>query len=297
MKAKHQDENAGDHGGAATPNGVWRVWKFGGSSLADADCLMNAARLVRTELMTMRKAAPYERLAVVASAQYGITNLLEAACSEAVGSTGDERLNVSLTQAVERHRQVLDVLQQRNAITEIAAAAYTTTLDSEYYHLRQMLVGIRVCGTCPPAFQHAVVGFGELWSSRLLFALLLHEQSDEFQTGFTLGQRHTTTDRSRTEQDNAAALHKLCNATTQQCCFCAAAAVQEKPEQCDSAMIRWLDARRLIIIRDPSSTYTASRVQDSATHIIMAHDLSAQRAHTWLELHPNVSRHERANES
>lgn len=247
--------------------------------MATAECLVHAARIIHNDSGFTKPNGP--RLAVVVSAMARVTNLLVDACAEALRKDGpakappNDHPNQSLKQAIQQHKAVRDVLLNDKVITREAALAFTDRLTVEHQQLERLLASVRLCGVCPPAFQHAILGYGELWSSRLLFAIL---------------QRlfHGSPLVDDTSSSNSAPAHggpkNDHNQVPSDCLFCRASA-DSTGTQCQLSALCWLDARELIIIKDPSPTYTAT--QDSTTHITVADEPSKERTRTWLRLHPH----------
>jgi aspartokinase/homoserine dehydrogenase 1 len=131
----------------------YRVHKFGGSSVADADCMRRVAGILRGD--------PHPRLAVVVSALRGVTDallgLVDAA--ERQDSAIDTRIEALRTRHGEIARSLLD---------QAGAAAYLQQFDRECGDIRSLLYTVHLLRTSSGAMRDLVVGFGELWSSRLL---------------------------------------------------------------------------------------------------------------------------------
>jgi aspartokinase/homoserine dehydrogenase 1 len=130
---------------------AWRVFKFGGSSVADAACMERVAVIVENE--------PAGRLAVVLSASKGVTDAL-----------------LGLVASAERQEdtgEALEALRKRHA--DMAAAlcpadeanAYLTALDADVRDIAALLQAVRLARSASQATKDLVVGFGELWSTRL----------------------------------------------------------------------------------------------------------------------------------
>ena len=135
----------------------WRVHKFGGSSVADADCMMRVARILEEE------EAP--RVAVVISACGGVTDALLNLVAAA--ERGDAPL-VSAVEAIRaRHLAIAGTL-----LNEEAATSYGGQLDAECRNLLGLLQTVQLIRTASSTLRDIVAGFGELWSSRLFATLL-----------------------------------------------------------------------------------------------------------------------------
>lgn len=136
---------------------AWIVHKFGGSSVADADCFRRVADIV--------EARAGARTAVVLSACRGVTDKLYA-----------------LVDAAEKHEDVAGALAEiRARHVEIAAAllsdtsAYTDALDNDLRDIATVLHTVRLTRGASRNVRDLVVGHGEIWSSKL-FAAFLHSR-------------------------------------------------------------------------------------------------------------------------
>lgn len=136
-----------------------RVMKFGGTSVAGAERMRGVAALVW-------EAAARERVAVVASAMSGVTDLLVAG----VRATAAGQDVGTLEGFLRRHAEVLDALREELGVAAAReAAAQLTALGEE---LDRTLHGARLLRTCPPAAEARVLALGERASCILLGALL-----------------------------------------------------------------------------------------------------------------------------
>jgi aspartokinase/homoserine dehydrogenase 1 len=136
---------------------TWKIHKFGGSSLADANCFERVGDIVL--------AMPDERIGVVVSAMGGMTNQL-----------------LNLAQLAEQGgnewADALDAVGQRYADTAKAlvdAAARVELLDQwkdDATEIDNILRAVSRVRSAPQRSRDIVAGFGELWSARLLAAYL-----------------------------------------------------------------------------------------------------------------------------
>src|SRR6516225_8598635 len=90
----------------------WVVHKFGGSSVADADCFRKVAAIL--------EAAPAGRLAVVLSACRGVTDALLRLV--ALAERHDERVSAEIVQLRERHVAIANELLSPEAAQRYRAA-------------------------------------------------------------------------------------------------------------------------------------------------------------------------------
>jgi aspartokinase/homoserine dehydrogenase 1 len=135
----------------------WKIHKFGGSSLADADCFRRVAKL-----MLERRD---ERLGVVVSAMGGMTDaLLNLA---ALAERDDDGYEPELDAIGERYaataRELLDG-DRRSEVLE----AWSRDADD----VQDVLKAIALVKSAPQRSRDVVAGYGEIWSARLLAALL-----------------------------------------------------------------------------------------------------------------------------
>ena len=133
----------------------WSVYKFGGSSLADASCIRHVTNIVRSH------DGP---LIVVVSAMRGVTDrLLDLA--EAAPSS-------------DAFREPLQSLRadQREVVTELLpvdqAAPLLRTLEEDIDALADVLRATRLMRTAPDSVRDLVAGYGEVWSAQTLAGCL-----------------------------------------------------------------------------------------------------------------------------
>src|ERR1700751_5900414 len=102
----------------------WVVHKFGGSSVADADCFRKVAAIL--------EAAPAGRLAVVLSACRGVTDALLRLV--ALAERQDDRVGAELIQLRDRHVAIATELLRPGA-----AQHYRASFESDCRDLRESL--------------------------------------------------------------------------------------------------------------------------------------------------------------
>ena len=136
----------------------WTVHKFGGSSLADARGFERAARIVLAD------EAP--RVAVVVSAMQGVTNSLFALIEQAV--SGGDQWQGGLKALQEAYAATAgELIADGERRAELLSAQQLECRDvSDILH---SAVLVRSAG---PRVEALVSGCGELWSARLLAALI-----------------------------------------------------------------------------------------------------------------------------
>jgi aspartokinase/homoserine dehydrogenase 1 len=140
-----------------TARDAWRVFKFGGSSVADATCMERVAAIIEGE--------PAGRLAVVLSASRGVTDALLAL----VAAAGrQEDTSEALAAVRKRHVDMAATLCPAEE-----AQAYTRALDADCQDVAALLQAVRLARSASQATSDLVVGFGELWSTRLFARALV----------------------------------------------------------------------------------------------------------------------------
>jgi aspartokinase/homoserine dehydrogenase 1 len=140
----------------------WRVHKFGGSSVADADCFARVASIVEAD------AGP--RVAVVLSACKGVTDSLLGllASAEQRDPAAAERL-----EAIEaRHAALAGAL-----VPPADAREYIAELHEGCEDIRGILHTVSLTRSASPVLRDLVAGFGELWSSTLFTRYLRHRNA------------------------------------------------------------------------------------------------------------------------
>jgi aspartokinase/homoserine dehydrogenase 1 len=134
----------------------WIVHKFGGSSLADADCFRRVASIIASG-----DKAP---TAVVVSAMSGLTDQLFGVI-EAASAGG--AIEPPLTVIRSRQATVAAAL-----LDAPAAAAFMAGVDSDLGDIRHVLEALALVRSASERSRDLITGFGEIWSARLLTAHL-----------------------------------------------------------------------------------------------------------------------------
>jgi len=134
------------------------IQKFGGSSLAGLDGFIAAADIISN-------AASDEKVVVVLSAMYGVTDLLEAAVKAAI--------------AGEDFRTVLESIsnKEQGILQEMQSSGWTCPVATEFLQVQMQRLGSRLEGValleqCPPEVQAEILATGEGFTSRLMSDLL-----------------------------------------------------------------------------------------------------------------------------
>src|SRR5665213_356295 len=139
----------------------WIVHKFGGSSVADADCFRRVADIV--------EASTHPREAVVLSACRGVTDALLALATLA------EKPDTDFVQCLEalktRHLELA-----RSLIAKAACDSYAAQLERDCRDIAGMLQTVRLIRASTDPMRDVIAGYGEIWSTRL-FAPFLRERA------------------------------------------------------------------------------------------------------------------------
>jgi bifunctional aspartokinase / homoserine dehydrogenase 1 len=130
----------------------WVVHKFGGSSVADADCFRRVA--------TILEATTPGRLAVVLSACKGVTDALLRLV--ALAERQDDGYHGEIEQLRARHADIANAV-----LSPAAAQQYRTTFDQDCLDLEGILHAVQLTRAASRNVTDLVSGYGELWSSRL----------------------------------------------------------------------------------------------------------------------------------
>jgi aspartokinase/homoserine dehydrogenase 1 len=135
----------------------WRVHKFGGSSVADAQCMERVATILEQD--------PNPRIAVVLSACRGVTdamlNLVAAA----------ERQEASVPAQLEAVRQ-RHIGIATTLLNDSDRAEYLKLLDADCEDVASILHTVSLIRSAAQTVRDLVSGFGEIWSTRLFVRYL-----------------------------------------------------------------------------------------------------------------------------
>ncbi len=148
-----------------TPPTQTIVHKFGGSSVADADCFERVCRLVEVD--------PSARRGVVLSACKGVTDALLSLVTLA------EAQDPTVSQRVADLRVRHVNLAYRLLGEGEASSPYVQALTADLADISGILNTVRLIRQAATPLKDRVAGFGELWSSRLLAALLAKRNPTE----------------------------------------------------------------------------------------------------------------------
>jgi bifunctional aspartokinase / homoserine dehydrogenase 1 len=130
----------------------WVVHKFGGSSVADADCFRRVAAIL--------EGAPGARLGVVLSACRGVTDALLRLV--ALAERQDQGYLAEIAQLRARHAQIATAL-----LSGSAAQLYLARFDRDCHDLEGILHAVKLTRSAGRNVSDLIAGYGELWSTRL----------------------------------------------------------------------------------------------------------------------------------
>jgi aspartokinase/homoserine dehydrogenase 1 len=135
----------------------WKIHKFGGSSLGDADCFRRVAGLMldRDDV----------RLGVVVSAMGGMTDALLHLAT--LAERDDDKFENELHAIGERYSATAGELLEGDALVTVLDA-WSNDADD----IRDVLKAIALVKSAPQRSRDVVAGYGEIWSARMLAALL-----------------------------------------------------------------------------------------------------------------------------
>jgi aspartokinase/homoserine dehydrogenase 1 len=135
----------------------WKIHKFGGSSLADADCFRRVARLMLER--------HDERIGVVVSAMGGMTDALLNLAT--LAERDDDGYEAGLAAIGERYSATAGDLLDGDRRIDVLDA-WSRDADD----VRDVLKAIALVKSAPQRSRDVVAGYGEIWSARLLAAVL-----------------------------------------------------------------------------------------------------------------------------
>ncbi len=138
----------------------WIVHKFGGSSVADADCFRRVADIIES--------SPNPREAVVLSACRGVTDALLGLVT--LAEQPDGLIAPAIEQLKRRHEKLAAELLSRPA-----CEAYRELLNKDCRDIAGVLQTVRLIRAATDSMRDVISGYGEIWSTRL-FAPYLSER-------------------------------------------------------------------------------------------------------------------------
>lgn len=136
----------------------WLVHKFGGTSMADANCLRQVADILLSE-NAPRQAVVVSAMAKMTDALLGLVSTAEKAPASVLSG---------LDALASRYRTAVQQLLPSDAATPVLDAFHADLGDA-----KDLLHAISLVRSADDRSRDLIAGFGELWSSRLLTAYLI----------------------------------------------------------------------------------------------------------------------------
>jgi len=130
----------------------WVVHKFGGSSVADADCFRRVAAIIESQ--------PAGRLGIVLSACRGVTDALLRIVT--LAERQDESFKGELAALRARHATIAESLLRPES-----ARLYLAGFDRDIHDLEGILQTVRLTRAAGRNVSDLIAGYGELWSTKL----------------------------------------------------------------------------------------------------------------------------------
>jgi aspartokinase/homoserine dehydrogenase 1 len=155
----------------------WKIHKFGGSSLADADCFRRVASILIDQ--------PEASIGAVVSAMGGMTDQLLRLV--AWSELDDASFSTELNQIGERYAATARELVKGDALVSLLDLWGQDAADIE-----DILRAIALVKSAPQRSRDVVAGYGEIWSARLL-ANLLEQQAGSERGGTWIDAREIIT--------------------------------------------------------------------------------------------------------
>jgi len=130
----------------------WVVHKFGGSSVADADCFRKVADIIESQ--------PPGPQGIVLSACRGVTDGLLRLV--ALAEAQDESYRAELGKLRARHATIAETLLRPES-----ARLYLASFDRDCHDLEGILHTVRLTRSAARNVSDLIAGYGELWSTKL----------------------------------------------------------------------------------------------------------------------------------
>ena len=131
---------------------AWVVHKFGGSSVADAECFRRVAHILEN--------LPPGRLGVVLSACRGVTDALLGLVARAEAQDDAWRGDLDALRA--RHATIA-----QSVLTAEAARLYMAGFDRDRHDIEGILHTVKLTRSAAQNVRDLIAGYGEIWSTKL----------------------------------------------------------------------------------------------------------------------------------
>ena len=147
----------------------WVVHKFGGYSLANADCFQNVFCLYQKLKIELKGG---EDIALVLSAMQGVTDMLLKSLEQS--KERNQEFQKTLDQLQSKHFEAADKLLPTASILK----EFQDSLKADFKDISDILRSVWLGKSYSSMNWDLVTGFGELWSN-LLMRLYFKEKSEE----------------------------------------------------------------------------------------------------------------------
>src|SRR6187551_2853201 len=131
---------------------AWVVHKFGGSSVADAECFRRVAHILET--------LPPGRLGIVLSACRGVTDALLGLVARAESQDDAWRGDLDALRA--RHNTIAEAL-----LSPDARQLYMAGFDRDRHDIEGILHTVKLTRSAAQNVRDLIAGYGEIWSTKL----------------------------------------------------------------------------------------------------------------------------------
>jgi aspartokinase/homoserine dehydrogenase 1 len=136
----------------ASDPSAWVVHKFGGSSVADAECFRRVANILET--------LPPGRLGVVLSACRGVTDALLGLVAQAEAQDDGYRGELDALRA--RHATIA-----QSVLTPAESQLYMAGFDRDRHDIEGILHTVKLTRSAAQNVRDLIAGYGEIWSTKL----------------------------------------------------------------------------------------------------------------------------------
>ncbi|MEO8017718.1 MAG: bifunctional aspartate kinase/homoserine dehydrogenase I [Pseudomonadota bacterium] len=137
---------------SASDPSAWVVHKFGGSSVADAECFQRVANILES--------LPPGRLGVVLSACRGVTDALLGLVARAEAQDDGWRGELDALRA--RHDTIAEAL-----LAADARSLYMAAFDRDRHDVEGILHTVKLTRSAAQNVRDLIAGYGEIWSTKL----------------------------------------------------------------------------------------------------------------------------------
>ena len=166
----------------------WVVHKFGGSSVADADCFRRVAAILDS--------IPAARLGVVLSACRGVTDALLRLVS--LAERQDDSYRSEITALRVRHATIAETL-----LTSESARLYLAGFDRDCHDLEGILHTVKLTRQAAHNVVDLIAGYGEIWSTKLFHRFLEERGSRRGPVQWVDARRVVVVDRTQRNHRSA----------------------------------------------------------------------------------------------